>query len=200
MSSKRTQTRVRILATARRLLVERDFHGVGLEEIARAAGVSRQAIYLHFGSKADLLLALVAYVDEVADFADASRPFQDAKTSAQALDAAVVAVAAIDGRIHDIAAVLSAARRTDPAAEAAWQDRMTKRRSQARWLVEWLRREGLLADDWTIEDAADFVWTFLSVNTYVDLVIERGWSVERYVDRLRAVLRRSLLRDGVRWE
>ena len=37
---------------------------VSVGRVAAEAGVSRQAVYLHFGSKANLLLALVAWMDE----------------------------------------------------------------------------------------------------------------------------------------
>ena len=58
MSSRRQRTRSNILDSALRLLVERGYHGVGKEEVARDAGVSRQALYQHFKSKSELLVAL----------------------------------------------------------------------------------------------------------------------------------------------
>ena len=50
-------TRDRILTAARKLLEERGFD-VGMGEIFRRAGISRQAVYLHFTSKTDLLQQL----------------------------------------------------------------------------------------------------------------------------------------------
>ena len=63
MSTRKEDTRYRLFEAARKLLLKRGFHGVGLEDIAEAAGVSRQAVYKsHFASKADLLLELVRHV------------------------------------------------------------------------------------------------------------------------------------------
>ena len=60
MSRTRSETtRAAILAAALRLLEHDGYHAVGLAAVGREAGVSRQSIYLHFGSKANLLRALL---------------------------------------------------------------------------------------------------------------------------------------------
>jgi AcrR family transcriptional regulator len=51
-------TRATLMAAARRLFTERGYEAVATEEIVRAAGVSRGALYHHFGGKSGLLDAV----------------------------------------------------------------------------------------------------------------------------------------------
>lgn len=51
-------TRRALMDAARRLFTERGYDAVATEEIVRAAGVTRGALYHHFGGKAELLEAV----------------------------------------------------------------------------------------------------------------------------------------------
>ncbi len=62
MASKREQretTTSALVTVAGRLFAERGYAGVGLDEVAAAAGVTRGAVYHHFGSKLGLFRAVV---------------------------------------------------------------------------------------------------------------------------------------------
>ncbi|HKD99226.1 MAG TPA: TetR family transcriptional regulator, partial [Micromonosporaceae bacterium] len=56
---RKTQTRERLLETARDVLLERGYNAATLDGIALAAGVTKGAVYSNFSSKADLFLAVL---------------------------------------------------------------------------------------------------------------------------------------------
>src|SRR5947208_6787622 len=69
---RRELTRTALVEAAADVFAKRGFDGASLEEIAEAAGFSRGAIYSNFGSKEDLMLAVVERYNEtlVDAFAD----------------------------------------------------------------------------------------------------------------------------------
>ncbi len=58
-SARRAQTRARLLEAAAQVYARRGFAGAALEEVASEAGFTKGAVYGHFGSKENLLMALV---------------------------------------------------------------------------------------------------------------------------------------------
>lgn len=87
-------TRGELVAAARRLFAERGYGGVGTEEIVRAAGVTRGALYHHFAGKKDLFRAVYEdiereLVEQIAAVAvSAGDPVEALRAGAQAwLDA-----------------------------------------------------------------------------------------------------------------
>jgi AcrR family transcriptional regulator len=58
-SARKAQTRARLLEAAASVYAKRGFSGATLEEVAAEAGFTKGAVYAHFGSKENLLLALL---------------------------------------------------------------------------------------------------------------------------------------------
>ena len=89
MSSGESETRTRILVATWRLMVQRRGHGVRMRDIAEAAGVSRQAVYDHFGSRAELMVATARYGDEVRGLDERLRLYRATTAGVERLEAFV---------------------------------------------------------------------------------------------------------------
>jgi AcrR family transcriptional regulator len=192
VSSRRAATRDAILDAARSLFEARGYYAVGLEAVARKAGVSRQAIYLHFDSKAALVDALHTRINEhdVAPVIDRVWALPDASS---ALDQFVAASAAVIPRILAIANVLHAPRHVDPDAAATYRPPAQSRYDDCRRMAEWLDRDALLASGVAVRDAADVLWNMASIHSFESLVVDRGWSAKRWTRWVQRSVRRLLL-------
>ncbi len=69
------RTRLAMIQAARQLFTERGYHEVGIRELAAAAGVTRGALYHHFGDKETLFVEVfkAVHADLVADAAQRHR-------------------------------------------------------------------------------------------------------------------------------
>ncbi|SRR5579885_2575445 len=196
MSSPQLDTRERILDAAWRLLEQSQGQGVRLEDIARAAGVSRQAVYLHFGSRTELFIATARYVDEVHRLPERIERIQQACMmggGVAGMDETVAFWGTYLPEIYTPAKALLALRETDEAAAAAWADRMEVFYQGCLGTIQQVAQEGRLAPGWTVETAAEFFWSLLSVETWERLTIERGWSNDHYIERMQLAVKRALV-------
>jgi len=101
-------TRAALVSAARALFAERGYAAVGTEQIVRAAGVTRGALYHHFADKRELFQAAYedveqALLERIAELADGSArdPLEVLHTGAQAFldaceDPAVQRIALLD--------------------------------------------------------------------------------------------------------
>jgi len=196
MSSGELETRTRILEATWRLMVQRRGQGVRMRDVAEAAGVSRQAVYLHFGSRAELMVATARYGDEVRGHDERLRRYRAATTGVELLEASVEFWGNYIPEIYGIARALLAARESDKAVAAAWNDRMGAVRERCRNIIEALHRDGMLAPEWPIDEATDLLWTMLSIRNWESLTIECGWSTSRYVLRMQELSKRIFVRGA----
>jgi AcrR family transcriptional regulator len=135
-----------------------------MADVARAAGLSRQAIYLHFPDRKTLLIALLLRAKEE----HPSPKLEDAPSARAALGALVARFAEIYPKVWPVVRA---------------QENETGNRSIApdcRALAERFRSEGALAAHLSPSAAADLLATLLSLAVWKELVIARGWDSARY--------------------
>ena len=125
------RTREQLLSAKADLVAERGFAAVGIADIGAAAGVSGAAIYRHFASKQDLLIALLDRVVEgLRDGARAA--VADARSPGDALDALIAAHVDFALRDRSIIAVYDQEAHTLPD-----DDRRRIRRTQRAYAETW---------------------------------------------------------------
>jgi AcrR family transcriptional regulator len=195
MSRKSEQTRGRILETTVRILEKSGGVGLHMADIAKGSGISRQAVYLHFASRTEVLVAATRYLDEKLDVDARLAPSRAATSGVERLRLYIECWGNYIPEIYGVAKALMVARDTDEAAAAAWQDRMLAMRDGCRAAIDALYADGTLADGWTRPKAVDALWTLLLVPTWENLTIECGWSTEQYVQFMSGLARQTFVRD-----
>ena len=197
MSSANTPTRTRILRETVRVLEESGGRGVRMGDIAKAAGISRQAVYLHFPSRTELLVASTRYLDEILDVDDRLAPSRAATTGVERLVLYIESWGNYIPDMYGVAKALLLAKETDEAAAVAWNDRMLAMRDGCRAAIESLARDQTLAPEWKPRDATDALWTMLCVQNWENLTQECGWSTRQYVKRMRTLAKRAFVDASV---
>jgi AcrR family transcriptional regulator len=195
MSSENIETRTRILEASVRMLEECGGRGVRMRDIARETGISRQAVYLHFASRAELLNATTKYRDEVLDLDRRLAPSRAATCGVKRLALYIECWGNYVPEIYSVAKALMLAQDTDEAAAAAWRDRMEAMRDGCRAAIEALHSDGKLVPGWTPKRATDVLWTMLLVPNWENLTAECGWSTQQYVRWMKTVAERTFVSE-----
>lgn len=195
MSSIISETRKKIIETAADLLLKSNGQGVRMADIAESAGVSRQAVYLHFTTRAELMIAAVRYLDDVSGMEDRLKKFREAGSGTEILEAFIEFMGEHIERIYGVAKALMAVRHTDKAAAAAWEDRMESVRSGCRRTIETIEHEGMLSSDWTVDEAVDLMWTMLSIENWERLTVDCSWTINQYVTRMQLSITKVLIHE-----
>ena len=191
-----TEATTRIIEAAWDMIVQRGLSDSSMAVIAKAAGVSRQAVYLHFGSRAGLLVAMARHHDSTSKLLARIVAVREQASPPELLDAYFGSWLDYLREIFPVARLLSVASVTDPEAALAWNDRMEELRAGIAGVMRTLREAGLLAEGWSIHEATDWTWSQTHVDAWRHLVDERGWESERAKARILATLRASLLVPG----
>ena len=198
------QTRRDILAAAGSLFRERGYAGTSMPQIAAGAGVVVETVYRAFGSKAALFRAVIesalAGGPTRADVPVEERPAIRALIEEPDPRRQVALYAATQPGIHRRAGPLLRALRdaagTDRELRKLWDEMEAWRLEGQGRMAGMLAERGALRHGLSVEEARDVVWTLCSLAVHDLLVLERGWSYERYEAWLADALVCELLPDA----
>ena len=180
MSSDLPKTRTRILDCTWNLLESGD-KKVRMSDIAKAVGISRQALYLHFPTRAELLVATTRHIDSVKKVDERLAESRAATSGRARLRGFIKAWGGYIPEIHGMAVALRAMRDSDTEAAAAWDERMQAVRHGCAAATRALAADEALKPELSEDTATDLLWTILSVENWERLVRDCGWSQERYI-------------------
>jgi len=190
-------TRNRILQLAWDRIAAQGNAATSLVDLAREAGVSRQTLYLLFGSRAGLLLAMVEYRDAQSAVVPKLARARESMMARDAFEPYLRAWFEYLPQVFPVArALASAATSSDSDARAAWESRMKLLRGGFLQITRALHDTGALRSGWTPAAAADWLFGMTHVDTWQHLVIEARWKPKDAVDRIVSTLRETLLVGG----
>ncbi len=196
MSSRSEKTRNRILQASLELLEAGGGNGVRMTDIAVAVGITRQALYLHFASRAELLMAATRYLDEIKESDARLEPSRNAKSGVARLDAFVSAWTDYIPEIYGMAKALLAMKESDEVAAAVWDQRMQDMKEGCAAAIDALAADGHLTPLLSSDEATDLMWTMLSVRNWELLTRDCGWSQKCYVDNMQRNCRVLFVQSG----
>jgi AcrR family transcriptional regulator len=180
------ENRRRVLAEASRLFLARGYADTSMPEIAKAAGVSVQTVYKTFANKATLLKAVfdvsVAGDDEPVPIAerDTIAAIRAEPRAAKQIAMYSRIVAGGSDRWVPVLLLARDAARVDRAAAAVWAQMRQETLTAMTYFAADLLATGQVRPEHSADDVRDILWTYHSPEVYELLVIERGWSTERY--------------------
>ena len=193
------RTKASVVDAARGLFDERGYAATTIEAISERSDTPQATIYRLFSSKLGILKAVidVAIVGDDEDVAMADRP--QVRELLADLDAhqrlAQFAALLRDlmARTAPVHRLLADAARSDPDAATLLAEIAHQRQEGQRRVARSLARSGALRAGLRERDAADIIHALASPEVYGLLVLDRGWSGERYERWMADTLRQQLL-------
>jgi AcrR family transcriptional regulator len=185
------ETRARVVAAARRLFEARGYAPATIQAIAEEAGVAVPTVYDAFGSKRGILEAarlemlaeseIPALMAEAIEEPDAGRKLDlAARWNRQQME-----------RSSDVIRAFREGSRFDPEVAADHRRILDNRSRNMERFIDSMASS--LAPGVSPQMATDLFWTFSNEELYRELVVERGWSPDRFERWFARVLRDQLL-------
>lgn len=172
-------TRQRILEAARRLFIGGSYARVTMHDVAREAGVAYQTVYAQFGNKLQLAIELCAsefpHVGPTVAMLAAARDAGDPEAWLRGLGT-------FARRLYEpCAEVLRFMRESgDPELLGRYKQIERGRLDLLASLGPQLERAGRLRTGVSEAEAVDLAWSLAGPETYELLVLDRGWTPERF--------------------
>ncbi|MET9486626.1 TetR/AcrR family transcriptional regulator [Nocardia sp. NPDC006630] len=176
-----------LLAATRDIIENDGLPALTMAAVAERAGVTRRAVYLHFATRTDLVMALYRSFGESENLAESLQVVWDAPDAVSGLREWVAHLVRINLRVLAVLRALEQAQHTDPDAAALWRITQGNWLKSSRRVVERLAQEGVLAPHLSVDTATDLLWALMSLDLLDRLAHQRRWSNKRLTEQLTAM-------------
>jgi AcrR family transcriptional regulator len=199
LQARTRRTRAAVIDAARALFAERGYAATTIEAISERSETSQPTIYRLFGSKLAILKAVIdvsiAGDDEPVAVADrpAVRDLLSAPDPRDQITRFASLLRDLMARTAHVHRLLADAARSDPDAASLLAEIARQRQDGQQRVARSLARSGRLRPGLRERDAADIIYGLASPELYGLLVIDRGWSGERYERWIATTLTEQLL-------
>ena len=197
------RTRAAVVEAARELFLERGYAATTIEAISAASDTPQATVYRLFGSKLGILKAVldvsVGGDDQAVAMADRPqvRAMLGDDDPRRQLAGFAALLRVLMNRAAPVHRILADAARSDEDAAALLTDIARQRQVGQQRVARSLARAKALRPGLRERDAADVIHAIASPEVYGLLVLDRGWSGERYEQWVRDTLTQQLLAAGV---
>jgi AcrR family transcriptional regulator len=187
------------LEVARDLFVERGYAATTMEAISERSDTPPATLYRLFSSKLGVLHALLDMLiggdDQAVVMLDRPqvRDLLGDEDPRNQLVGFAALVREVLTRVGAVQRILADAARSDPGAASLLAELGRQRHDGQRRIAHSLARSGALRSGLEERDAADIIHALASPEVHGLLVLDRGWSGERYESWLASVLSDQLL-------
>lgn len=195
-AQRRAETERRVVDSASALFVERGYNATTLAAVAAHADIAPRTLYLHFATKAELLLRCIAFAivgdDRAARLAE--RPEMAAAMTAATLEERLRLMATLTASLMErTGPLLEVAIQAAPSEPSIAAAAAAGREDTARTLREFWHRihdDGLLTPSIDLEWLTETATLVAHAETYLLLGKTTGWDIATYRDWLATTWRR----------
>jgi AcrR family transcriptional regulator len=188
------RTRDALLAATREILEADGFEALTMAAVAERAAVSRRAVYLHFTSRTELVSALFDYIARGEGLGESVNPIWQAPDSVTALREWVRHLTRYHPKIMAVDRAIERVRRVDADAQRHRDTVSEAQLASCARLAEWLSSEGRLADEWSVEAAADMLFGLICTELFERLMEFRSWGADDLERHLWTLCRSTFVR------
>jgi AcrR family transcriptional regulator len=197
------QRRRDVVGAAQQLFEADGFQATTISAVAKRAGVSAESIYKGFGTKAALAKAVFDFViagdDEPVPMAQRpeARAIQREPDVRRKIRMYVAGLVQRQQRSAKVQILIRDGRHNDETLRETWQTLLDERLTGMTMFGRHLLETGDLRPGITLEEVADVLWTYISVEVYELLVLLRGWTPERYAELVVDTITTAICRPSV---